>query len=209
VLPRNFYMLLSFSVFVTLFFDHNRIASKDDIPVSHRIREQLNTGVEVDSTYKGPRLEYVEGESGKKEARITKEFVEEMLEYFKAGKTIHRRYAWEIVMGAQKELNKHESLVNVVIPEGETADMWVLFAFVLLFPSWMLTDSYSCSIGDTHGEFTVNRLMGLLPNGLSPCQDNFSTSSTSCPLLGRQVRHTRSFSMATLWTEDRGQQRLS
>jgi serine/threonine-protein phosphatase 5 len=96
------------------------------VPISFRIREQLDSGVEVDRSYNGPRLEYVEGEGGKKEARITKQFVDEMVEYFKEGKTIHRRYAWEIVLGAQKELLKHESLVDVEVPAGQTADVLAL-----------------------------------------------------------------------------------
>jgi serine/threonine-protein phosphatase 5 len=101
----------------------NRIASKDEVPVSRRIREQLDSGIEVDRSYNGPRLDYVDGNDGRKEARITQEFVDEMLKHFREGNTLHRRYAWEVVLGAQRELLKHESLVEIEVPEGETADV--------------------------------------------------------------------------------------
>ena len=54
-----------------------------------------------------------------------------MREWFKGGKVIARRHAWEIVCGAYEVLSKESSLVDVKVPEGEVADV----------------------IGDTHGQF--------------------------------------------------------
>ncbi|RKH92317.1 hypothetical protein D7Y15_43940, partial [Corallococcus sp. AB030] len=44
---------------------------------------------------------------------MTQEFVEKMILWFKDGKTLPKRYAWEIVMGAHDHFVKEESLVNV------------------------------------------------------------------------------------------------
>ena len=46
-----------------------------------------------------------------------------MIEWFKAGKTLPKRYVWEIVLGAHELFAKEESLVNVDIPEGMTVDV--------------------------------------------------------------------------------------
>jgi len=54
---------------------------------------------------------------------MTQEFVEKMILWFKDGKTLPKRYAWEIVMGAHDHFVKEESLVNVDIPEGVTCDV--------------------------------------------------------------------------------------
>lgn len=48
-----------------------------------------------------------------------------------SSQTIHRRHAWEIVLGAYETLKEEPSLVEVTIPEGEVADI----------------------VGDTHGQF--------------------------------------------------------
>lgn len=46
-----------------------------------------------------------------------------MIEWFKAGKTLPKRYVWEIVLGAHEHFAKGESLVNVDIPDGVTIDV--------------------------------------------------------------------------------------
>ncbi|CAA7261672.1 unnamed protein product [Cyclocybe aegerita] len=83
-------------------------------------------GCEIDATYAGPKLPQ---ENGK--YYMTAEFIQEMIQWFKEGKTLHKRYAWEIVMGAYDHFVKEESLVNVDIPEGVSVDV----------------------IGDVHGQF--------------------------------------------------------
>jgi serine/threonine-protein phosphatase 5 len=54
-----------------------------------------------------------------------------MIEWFKSGKNLPRRYAWEIILGCHAELVKEESLVDAVLEDGVTCDV----------------------IGDTHGQF--------------------------------------------------------
>lgn len=73
---------------------------------------------EVDKSYGGPKLELVDGNY-----KITAEFVDAMLEWFKSGKTLHRRIVWEIVLGCYNELLKEESLTEIVLDQGVTCDV--------------------------------------------------------------------------------------
>ena len=54
---------------------------------------------------------------------MTQEFIQQMLQWFKDGKALPKRYAWEIVIGAHDHFVKEESLVNVEIEEGVTCDV--------------------------------------------------------------------------------------
>jgi len=83
-------------------------------------------GCDIDPSYNGPKLPSVNGKF-----HMTLEFIQEMINWFKEGKTLAKRYAWEIVIGAYEHFIKEESLVNVDIPEGVTVDV----------------------IGDVHGEW--------------------------------------------------------
>lgn len=58
-----------------------------------------------------------------------------MIEWFKEGKSLPKRYVWEIILGAHEHFSKEESMVSVDIPEGITCDV----------------------IGDVHGESTFIR----------------------------------------------------
>ncbi|PPR05835.1 hypothetical protein CVT26_010115 [Gymnopilus dilepis] len=92
-----------------------------------RCREMIEEGsCDVDATYSGPQLP---SENGK--YYMTLQFVQEMIQWFKDGKTLPKRYVWEIVMGAYEHFIKEDSLVNVNIEEGVTCDV----------------------IGDVHGQF--------------------------------------------------------
>lgn len=82
---------------------------------------------EVEKSYEGPKLETTE--DGK--FKITIEFVRSMMQWFKDGKSLPRRYAWEIVLGAHDHFVKEESLVDVKVDKGFTIDV----------------------IGDVHGQF--------------------------------------------------------
>jgi hypothetical protein len=73
---------------------------------------------EVDRTYDGPKLPQQDGKY-----HMTQEFIQEMIEWFKQGKFLPKRYAWEIVMGAHDHFVQEESLVDVEIPEGVTIDV--------------------------------------------------------------------------------------
>ncbi|KAG1867385.1 phosphoprotein phosphatase [Suillus subluteus] len=84
-------------------------------------------GCEVEKTYAGPQLST--GNDGN--YVMTEEFIKAMIEWFKAGKNLSRRYAWEIILGACSYFVKEESLVNLDLQEGVTCDV----------------------IGDVHGQF--------------------------------------------------------
>lgn len=74
---------------------------------------------EVEKNYKGPKL----GKTDDGKYKITIEFIRSMIQWFKDGKTLPRRYAWEIVLGAHDHFVKEESLVSVKIEEGVTIDV--------------------------------------------------------------------------------------
>ena len=81
-------------------------------------------GVPTDASYSGPKLTTEPAEDGKgQKLSISKEFVEEMLEWFKEGKSIPKRYVWEIVLGAYEAFTKEESLVDIALEEGMTCDV--------------------------------------------------------------------------------------
>ncbi|KAH9935326.1 phosphoprotein phosphatase [Fomitopsis serialis] len=84
-------------------------------------------GCDLDRSYKGPQLPTTEG--GK--YNINLEFINAMIEWFKEGKTLPRRYVWEIVLGAHQAFVQEESLVTLDVEEGMTCDV----------------------IGDVHGQF--------------------------------------------------------
>lgn len=72
----------------------------------------------MDKAYAGPVLPQEDGKY-----HITIEFIREMIEWFKAGKALPKRYVWEIVLGAHHYFAQEESLVDVDIPEGITIDV--------------------------------------------------------------------------------------
>lgn len=82
----------------------------------------------MDVSYAGPKLETLEG--GK--FSITFDFVKAMIQWFKDGKALPRRYVWEIVLGAYAHFAAEESLVKLDLEDGVTVDV----------------------IGDVHGEFS-------------------------------------------------------
>ncbi|KAJ6499103.1 phosphoprotein phosphatase [Mycena sanguinolenta] len=83
-------------------------------------------GCEVEKTYEGPKLPFADGKYS-----ITHEFVTAMVQWFKDGKTLPKRYVWEIVLGAHEHFSKEESLVKVDLKDGVTCDV----------------------IGDVHGQY--------------------------------------------------------
>ncbi|KAJ7747362.1 phosphoprotein phosphatase [Mycena metata] len=83
-------------------------------------------GCDVEKTYTGPTLPFADGKYS-----ITHEFVTAMIQWFKDGKALPKRYVWEIVLGAHEHFSKEESLVKVDLEDGVTCDV----------------------IGDVHGQF--------------------------------------------------------
>ncbi|KZP34736.1 protein phosphatase 5 [Athelia psychrophila] len=96
-------------------------------PATERCEEIIaEGGCDVDKAYAGPQLTLNEGKYS-----ITPEFVRSMIEWFKDGKALPRRYVWEIVLGAYNLFAAEESLVKLELEEGMTCDV----------------------IGDVHGQF--------------------------------------------------------
>ncbi|KNZ72930.1 Serine/threonine-protein phosphatase T [Termitomyces sp. J132] len=83
-------------------------------------------GCDVDTSYAGPQLDLEDGKY-----KITYEFIKAMIQWFKDGKTLPKRYVWEIVLGAYEHFSNSDSLVNVELEDGVTCDV----------------------IGDVHGQF--------------------------------------------------------
>ncbi|CAL1707379.1 unnamed protein product [Somion occarium] len=96
-------------------------------PVERCIEIIKEGGCEVDKTYAGPKLPV--GTNGK--FTINLDFIHAMIEWFKNGKTLPRRYVWEIAIGAQEHFVQEESLVTLDLKEGMTCDV----------------------IGDVHGQY--------------------------------------------------------
>ncbi|KAB5588592.1 Protein phosphatase 5 [Ceratobasidium theobromae] len=84
-------------------------------------------GCDVETSYTGIKLPT--DENGK--YTIDQAFMDSMIETFKDGKNIHRRFAWEIVLASWDLLSNEESLVELELEEGVDCDV----------------------IGDTHGQF--------------------------------------------------------
>ena len=74
---------------------------------------------EVEKPYEGPKLEKTD--DGK--YQITIEFIRSMIQWFKDGKTLPRRYAWEIILGAHDHFVKEESLVDVKVEKDVTINV--------------------------------------------------------------------------------------
>ncbi|KAL5507514.1 PPT1 [Sanghuangporus vaninii] len=87
---------------------------------------------QVDKSYTGPHLPTVPSDGKAKTAyTISLQFIRDMLAWFKEGKSLPKRYVWEIAIGAYECLVKEESMVEVRVEEGMTFDV----------------------VGDVHGQF--------------------------------------------------------
>ncbi|TDL26240.1 protein phosphatase 5 [Rickenella mellea] len=105
------------------------IEMEEEKPATERCLEIIEEGgCIVEKSYAGPELPSDET-TGK--YHITQSFITAMLEWFKAGKSLPRRYVWEIVLGAYETFVKEESMVDVTLEDGMTVDV----------------------IGDVHGQF--------------------------------------------------------
>ncbi|KAF8236590.1 Metallo-dependent phosphatase [Tricholoma matsutake] len=102
------------------------IEVEEESPVTRCYQIMAEGGCEVDQKYTGPRLHYENGKYS-----ITHTFIKGMIQWFKDGKTIPKRYVWEIILGAYEHFAKSDSLVDVNLEAGVTCDV----------------------IGDVHGQF--------------------------------------------------------
>jgi len=62
----------------------------------------------IDDDYDGPKL--VDG-------KVTKQFMSDLLEAFKTGKKLHRKYAYKMILDIRELFSKVDTLVDVSIPE--------------------------------------------------------------------------------------------
>jgi serine/threonine-protein phosphatase 5 len=86
------------------------IATPEDVVV--KISESINAReMIIDSAYDGVRLD--------ENFIITSEFTDDMIERFKAQKTIASKYAFEILMQAKTIFEALPSVVDIPIPDGE------------------------------------------------------------------------------------------
>jgi serine/threonine-protein phosphatase 5 len=81
----------------------------------------------VDKAYAGPKLDV--DADGKFKPSLN--FIREMMQWFKDGKALPKRYVWEIILGADEHFRSEASLVDIPIPSGASCDV----------------------IGDVHGTF--------------------------------------------------------
>lgn len=92
------------------------IASQDEEATSSRVQKLISEGAcELDNSYSGPMLDKTSNGW-----RPTLKFLEDMLEWFKAGKTLPKRWVYEIVLGCYEILKKEASLTEYTIPMGVT-----------------------------------------------------------------------------------------
>ena len=61
----------------------------------------------VEGSYEGPRLE----------GEITPDFMKDMMAWFKDQKKLHRKYAFQIILGVKRIVTSLPSLVDVSIPD--------------------------------------------------------------------------------------------
>ncbi|XP_042884048.1 serine/threonine-protein phosphatase 5-like [Penaeus japonicus] len=82
------------------------IAVDDD---KKSIAEAINLeSMVIEDDYVGPRLE---------DGKVTENFMKELMEYYKAQKKLHRRYAYKILLDVKEHLMKQPTLVDVTIPD--------------------------------------------------------------------------------------------
>lgn len=67
--------------------------------------------IAVEDSYDGPRL----GDDG----RVTVEFMDQLLEHYRAQKTLHRKYALQILYNVKAFFKEQNSLVDITVPAGE------------------------------------------------------------------------------------------
>jgi len=80
--------------------------------------------IHVDDSYDGARLG----------SEMTQEFIDDMIERFKNGKTLHKKYVYQIIIAVKKIVYNEPTMVEVDIPQdveltvcGDTHGRWRSF----------------------------------------------------------------------------------
>ncbi|PVD32323.1 hypothetical protein C0Q70_07756 [Pomacea canaliculata] len=75
------------------------------------VADQINLDVMViEDDYKGPQLE---------DGKVTLAFVKDLMQTFKDQKTLHRKYAYKILLDVKKIFEEQPSLVHITVKDGE------------------------------------------------------------------------------------------
>uniref|UniRef100_A0A1I8GKX5 protein-serine/threonine phosphatase n=2 Tax=Macrostomum lignano TaxID=282301 RepID=A0A1I8GKX5_9PLAT len=85
-------------------YEEKRVSPCDEI-------SQSLQSMTIEDSYDGPKL----SEEGNK---VTREFVTQLLDYYKKSKVLHRRYAYQILVDMKALLSAEATLVDVAVPEG-------------------------------------------------------------------------------------------
>ena len=84
--------------------DDSKKSALDQIDIEHLRRSN------IEHTYVGPKLT--------EDHRVTPEFVAELMEHFKAQKTLHKKYAYEILFQIHAFFKQSPTLVDITVPDG-------------------------------------------------------------------------------------------
>jgi serine/threonine-protein phosphatase 5 len=90
-------------------------------------------GTSLDAKYKGPRLADGDEDTsetkdpltrGKHLGKISEEFIEEMIEWFKAGNKLPLGVCWQLILGARRQFVQEPTLVEYTVKEGTNATVY-------------------------------------------------------------------------------------
>eukprot|EP01138_Halocafeteria_seosinensis_P015381 gb/GECG01015698.1/.p1 GENE.gb/GECG01015698.1/~~gb/GECG01015698.1/.p1 ORF type:complete len:526 (+),score=77.20 gb/GECG01015698.1/:1-1578(+) len=104
------------------------IASEATVPASERFAKTVGD-MAVPSTYQGPQLP--------EDGTVTREFVGEMMQYFKKQKMVPKKFVVQMLISLKRLLAKLPSMVDVTIPEKNTDG----------------SEGVITVCGDTHGQY--------------------------------------------------------
>lgn len=71
----------------------------------------------VESSYNGPVPEIVK-EDGRERLKLTIDFMKSLIEWFRSGKLLHRKYAFMLILEAGQIFGHNETLVDITVADG-------------------------------------------------------------------------------------------
>ncbi|EPQ27153.1 uncharacterized protein PFL1_06899 [Pseudozyma flocculosa PF-1] len=110
------------------------IKAAEGVKPSQTVEDHLREGTggcSLPDTYDGPRLSDGDDDATRHLGKIDAGFIDAMLEFFKKGGRLPLRVAWQIILGALRQMQREPPLVDYEVPVGQTIDV----------------------VGDTHGQF--------------------------------------------------------
>lgn len=93
----------------------------DDSVIKKSVADGINVkSMLVENNYTGPKINEKADEDGSSgsevETGITMQFMKELMDCFRSGKRLHKRYAFMIILQTGKILQSQDSLVNITVP---------------------------------------------------------------------------------------------